>query len=224
AAQHNVGRLEKLQSFEKIYAPFDGVLTARNTDVGALIDAGSGGTAHELFHLADDTRMRVYVNVPQEYARQIHDGLQADLVLNELPGKRFHGVVVRSAGAVDPVERTLLVEVDVENTEGRLLSGEYAQIHFALRDAQPAVLLPGNTLLFRPQGVRVAVVGDDNKIKLMPVVLGTDYGTRVAIASGLTGHERVVLNPPDSIIDGQAVRIAPPRANNAAPASTGSAE
>ena len=210
AAQANVSRLAQLVSFQKIYAPFDGIVTARNTDVGQLIDAGSASAARELFHLQDTTTLRVFVDVPQAYARLVHVGLPAELLLNEQGERKFEGVTVRTAGAVDPVARTMRVEVDVKNPGGELLAGAYAQVRFKLTSANPGLMLPGNALLFRPDGVRAATVDANSRVKLLPVVLGTDYGTRVSIVSGLAGNERVILNPPDSIIDGAAVRIGKP--------------
>jgi RND family efflux transporter MFP subunit len=207
SSRANVSRLEQLTSFGKLYAPFDGVVTARNTDVGQLIDAGSASAAKELFHVQDATALRVYVNVPQAYAQQVKVGQAGELVLNEQAGRPFTGVVVRTAGAVDPVARTMLVEVDVKNPNGELLPGAYAQVRFHLANAKPAILLPGNTLLFRPDGVRVVVVDAQRHIKLVPVVLGVDYGTRVAIVAGLTGDEQVIVNPPDAIVDGATVRV-----------------
>lgn len=210
AAQANVSRLAQLVSFQKIYAPFDGIVTARNTDVGQLIDAGSASAARELFHLQDTTTLRVFVDVPQAYARLVHVGLPAELLLNEQGERKFEGVTVRTAGAVDPVARTMRVEVDVKNPGGELLAGAYAQVRFKLTSPNPGLMLPGNALLFRPDGVRAATVDANSRVKLLPVVLGTDYGTRVSIVSGLAGNERVILNPPDSIIDGAAVRIGKP--------------
>ncbi|WP_250513185.1 efflux RND transporter periplasmic adaptor subunit [Caballeronia sp. INDeC2] len=219
AAQANVSRLEQLVSFQKIYAPFDGVVTARNTDVGQLIDAGSGAAGRELFHIQDASTLRVFVDVPQAYARMISVGLPAELLLNEERNRKFDGVTVRTSGAVDPVARTMRVEVDVKNPTGELLAGAYAQVRFRLTSANPSFTLPGNALLFRPDGVHAASVDANNRVKLLPITLGTDYGTRVSIVSGLKGDERVIVNPPDSIIDGAAVRIG--RANTAAPASEG---
>ncbi|KND59757.1 putative Co/Zn/Cd efflux system membrane fusion protein [Candidatus Burkholderia verschuerenii] len=207
AAQANVSRLEQMVSFQKIYAPFDGTVTARNTDVGQLIDAGSGAAGRELFHIQDATTLRVYVDVPQAYARMVTVGLPAELLLNEERNRKFEGVTVRTAGAVDPVARTMRVEVDVKNPAGELLAGAYAQVRFRLTSDKPSYTLPGNALLFRPEGVRAASVDANNRVKLLPITLGTDYGTRVAIVSGLNGDERVIVNPPDSIIDGAAVRI-----------------
>jgi RND family efflux transporter MFP subunit len=208
AARFNVARLEKTQSFQKVYAPFDGIVTARNVDVGALIDAGSsGGPAKELFHVAQADRLRVYVNVPQAYSQQIRAQQPAYLTLTETPTKHYPGTVARTSGAVDVTQRTMLVEVDVDNRNGALLPGAYAQVHFALSGQASPYTLPGNALLFRPDGVKVATVDDQQRVKLVKVSLGTDYGTRVAIASGLNGNEQVILNPQDAIVDGAPVRI-----------------
>ncbi|NLP61179.1 efflux RND transporter periplasmic adaptor subunit [Paraburkholderia sacchari] len=208
AARYNVSRLSQLQSYEKVNAPFDGIVTARNTDVGALIDAGSsGGAQKELFHVAQADRLRVYANVPQAWAQQIRPGEHAYLTLNETQGKRYPGVVARTAGAVDPQQRTLLVEVDVDNPNGDLLPGAYAQVHFALDGSATPLTLPGNAFLFRPDGVKVATVGENGRVKLVDVTLGTDFGTRVAVVAGLNGNERVIVNPQDSIVDGTPVRI-----------------
>lgn len=217
AARFNVARLEKTQSFQKVYAPFDGIVTARNVDVGALIDAGSsGGPAKELFHVAQADRLRVYVNVPQAYALQVRAQQTAFLTLTETPSKHYPGTVARTAGAVDQQQRTMLVEVDVDNRNGDLLPGAYAQVHFALGTGVAPFTLPGNALLFRPDGVKVATVDAQHKVKLLPVSLGTDFGTRVAIASGLQGDEQVILNPQDSIVEGAPVRIVPRKAQNGA--------
>ncbi|RAS27890.1 efflux RND transporter periplasmic adaptor subunit [Paraburkholderia bryophila] len=213
AARFNVARLEKTQSFQKVYAPFDGIVTARNVDVGALIDAGSsGGPAKELFHVAQADRLRVYVNVPQAYAQQVRAQQTAFLTLTETPSKHYPGTVARTAGAVDPQQRTMLVEVDVDNRNGDLLPGAYAQVHFALGTGAAPFTLPGNAFLFRPDGVKVATVDAQHKVKLVAVSLGTDFGTRVAVASGLQGNEQVILNPQDSIVDGAPVRIVPRQA------------
>jgi len=220
AARFNVARLEKTQSFQNVYAPFDGTVTARNIDVGALIDAGSaGGPTKELFHVAQADRLRVYVNVPQAYAQQVRAQQSAFLTLTETPSKHYPGTVARTAGAVDPQQRTMLVEVDVDNRNGDLLPGAYAQVHFALGSGAAPFTLPGNAFLFRPDGVKVATVDADHKVKLLPVSLGTDFGTRVAVASGLQGGEQVILNPQDSIVDGAAVRIVPRKTGDAKGAS-----
>ncbi|RKR43516.1 efflux RND transporter periplasmic adaptor subunit [Paraburkholderia sp. BL17N1] len=221
AARFNVARLEKTQSFQKVYAPFDGIVTARNVDIGALIDPGSsGGPAKELFHVAQADRLRVYVNVPQAYAQQVRAQQTAFLTLTETPSKHYPGTVARTAGAVDPQQRTMLAEVDVDNRNGDLLPGAYAQVHFALGTGAAPFTLPGNALLFRPDGVKVATVDAQRKVKLLPVSLGTDFGTRVAIVSGLQGDEQVIVNPQDSIVDGAPVRIVPAKAGAATGASS----
>lgn len=221
AARFNVSRLTQLQSYQRVTSPFDGIVTARNVDVGALIDAGSsGGPQKELFHVAQADRLRVYANVPQAYAQQIRPGAHAYLTLNETQGARYPGVIARTAGAVDPQQRTMLVEVDVNNTDGALLPGAYAQVHFALDGAATPLTLPGNAFLFRPHGVMVATVDANDRVKLVRVTLGTDFGTRVAIADGLDAQARVIVNPQDSIVDGTPVRIVEPNAKKAAPAGS----
>jgi RND family efflux transporter MFP subunit len=208
SAEANVKRLEQLQSFEKIYAPFDGVITARNTDIGALIDSGSsGGLRTELFHIAQPDKLRVYVNVPEIYAPAAKPGLQADLMLSEFPGRRFPGTLVRTANAIDPSTRTLLVEIRVNNPTGTLFSGAYAEVHLKLPNAVSSFILPVNTLIFRSQGLQVAAVTADQHTELRSITIGHDYGTEVEVVSGLTGDESIIINPPDSLVSGQQVRI-----------------
>ena len=208
SAEANVRRLEELQSFQKIYAPFPGVISARNTDVGALIDAGSsGGTRTELFHLVQPDRLRVYINVPEAYSQAAKVGMTADLVLAEFPGRTFQGKLVRTADAIDRATRTLLAEIDVDNPTGTLLAGAYAEVHMKLPANATSLILPVNTLLFRSEGLRIAVVTDGQHAELRKVTLGHDYGNEVEVVSGLTGDETVILNPPDSLVSGQAVRI-----------------
>ncbi|MFZ3214256.1 MAG: efflux RND transporter periplasmic adaptor subunit [Terriglobales bacterium] len=208
SAEANVNRLEELQSFQKIYAPFTGVITTRNTDIGALIDSGaSGGTRTELFHIVQPDKLRVYVNVPEAYSQACKPGLTADLTLAEFPGRRFQGKLVRTASAIDTNTRTLLVEIDVDNPTGTLLSGAYAEVHLKLPGANSSFILPVNTLLFRSEGLRVATVPDGQHAELQPVTLGHDFGSEVEVVSGLNGDEAVIINPPDSLISGQAVRI-----------------
>jgi RND family efflux transporter MFP subunit len=215
SAQANVRRLEELQAFEKIYAPFDGVITARNTDIGALIDSGSsGGSRTELFHIAQPDKLRVYVNVPETYSQAAKPGLTADLVLSEFPGRRFQGTLVRTAEAIDPSTRTLLVEIRVNNPTGTLLSGAYAEVHLKLPTAASAFILPVNALLFRSEGLRVAAITDGRHVELRQVTLGHDFGSEVEVIAGLTGDESVVINPPDSIVAGEEVRIAQPAASS----------
>jgi RND family efflux transporter MFP subunit len=211
ADQANVRQLEQLQSFEKIYAPFDGVITVRNTDIGALINSGSGGGPQTaLFQIAQPGTLRVYVNVPEAYSQAAKPGMTADLVLSEFPGKRFQGKLVRTAGAIDPATRTLLIEVDVPNPSGTLLSGAYAELHMKLPTATSAYMLPVNTLLFRQEGLRVVAVGEGGHVQLKPLTLGHDFGNEVEVIAGLDGTESIIVNPPDSIEPGQVVKIVTP--------------
>src|ERR1700757_4487046 len=208
SAQANVRRLEELTSFQKIYAPFDGIITARNTDIGQLIDSGSsGGPKSELFHMAQPGKLRVYVNVPQVYSQLAKPGLKADLTLAEFPGRRFEGTLIRTADAIDFATRTLLVEIEVNNPTGELLSGAYAEVHLKLPGNIATFTIPVNTLLFRAEGLRVAVV-KDGKANLVPVTLGRDFGSEVEVLTGLNGDENLIVNPPDSIVSGQSVRLA----------------
>ena len=207
AAQANVKRLEQLQSYEKVYAPFDGVVTVRNVDAGALIDAGNSGPPAALFELAQTDRLRIFVNVPQNDAPYVAPGTPAQLTLSQYPRRTFAGAVARTAGAIDPRNRTLRVEIDLDNPDDSLLPGAFAQVKLALNTAHPGLSLPANALLFRPQGVQVAVVDANGVVRLHAVALGRDFGTRVEIRSGLQGNEQVVVNPSDAISGGQAVRI-----------------
>ena len=210
SSQHNVNRLEELEGFKRILAPFDGVITARNTDIGALIDSGSGGPAKELFHIAATSKLRVFVNVPQVYSQEAKPGLSADLTLSEFSGRRFKGTLVRTAKSIDPASRTLLVEVDVENASGELLPGAYAELHLRLPIETPSFILPVGTLIFRSQGLQIAEVQDNTRVILQPITLGRDFGTEVEVIAGLTGEENIIINPPDSLVSGETVRIAAP--------------
>jgi RND family efflux transporter MFP subunit len=208
SARANVSRLEQMQAFERIYAPFDGVITARNTDIGALIDSGSsGGQRTELFHISQPSKLRVYVNVPEAYSQAAKPGLTADLTLSEFPGRQFQGKLVRTASAIDQATRTLLVEILVANPTGTLLTGAYAEVHLKLPTAVSSLLLPVNTLMFRAEGLRVATVTDGQHAELKPITVGHDFGSEVEVVAGLTGDEAVIANPPDSLVSGQAVRI-----------------
>jgi len=209
SAQANVKRLQDLQSFEKVYAPFDGVLTARNTDVGQLIESGSsGGTSRELFHIAAVNPLRVYVNVPQLNSPEIRPGLHAELVLSEFPGRRFQGTVVRSSGAIDNTSRTLLTEVDVDNSAHLLKPGGYVEVHLKLPSPVNTFTLPVNATIFKSAGLQVAIVKNGKTISLIPVTPGRDFGTEIEIVAGLKGDEWVVLNPSDSLSEGAVVRVA----------------
>ncbi|HKW76470.1 MAG TPA: efflux RND transporter periplasmic adaptor subunit [Terriglobales bacterium] len=207
AANANVRRLEQLESFKRIYAPFAGVITRRNTDVGALISAGSNTQGKELFDIAQFDPLRVYVNVPQINSPSIRRGMPAYIELREFPGQKFTGKIVRTADAIDPATRTLLTEVDVPNKDGRLLPGSYAQVHFAVPVQTTRISVPVNALLFRSEGPRVAAVGSDSKIHLKPVTIGRDFGTKVEILDGLQPTDQIVVNPADSLEEGQQVNI-----------------
>ena len=208
ANQANVKQLETLQSFEKIYAPFDGIITARNTDIGDLINSGSNGNVKtDLFHISQPGVLRVYVNVPEEYSQVAKPGLTATLTLAEFPGKEFSGKLVRTADAINSATRTLLAEVDVDNPTGQLLSGSYAEVHFKVPGQVSTFIVPVDTLLFRSEGLRVAVVSG-GKAELVQVTPGHDFGESMEIVSGLKGNESIITSPPDSIVSGQQVQIA----------------
>lgn len=207
SAHANVLRLQQMVDFEKIYAPFDGVITARNTDIGQLIDSGSsGGPARELFHIAAVSRLRVFINVPQVYSHATKPGIIADLTLPELPGRRFPGKLVRTADSMDPATRTLLVEVDVMNSTGLLFPGAYTEVHFHTQPNSRTLIVPSASLIFRSEGLRMPVVRG-NRVSLLPVVVGRDFGTTIEVLSGLSPDASVVLNPPDSLVDGELVRV-----------------
>jgi RND family efflux transporter MFP subunit len=207
ASEANVRRLTQLQSFENIYAPFDGIVTARNTDVGALIQAGENSTAKELFHLAAIGKIRVFVAVPEAYSASIKDDTEATLTLDEYPGQKFVGQVARNSSQIDPASRTLNVEVDIDNVKGLLLPGAYVFVHFKVPEHVTSLTLPSNTLIFRSQGLQVATVVA-NKVHLVPVKIGNDMGATVEIASGLQPSDKVIVDPSDSIAEGQPVKIA----------------
>jgi RND family efflux transporter MFP subunit len=202
----NVRRLEQLQSFEKIYAPFDGIITARNTDIGALIDAGASTQPRELFHMAAIRKLRLYVSVPEVYSRASRSGAPATLTLDEFPGQVFHGTLVRNANSIDIASRTLLVEVDVDNPTGQLLPGAYVFVHLKLPDETRSVSIPSNTLIFRKEGLQVGLVRNE-KAELIPVKIGRDYGNSVEIVSGLQPTDEVIVNPSDSLVAGMPVRL-----------------
>jgi RND family efflux transporter MFP subunit len=206
AAAANVKRLEQMQSFQKIYAPFDGIITARNIDIGSLINAGSNGPGKEMFHMAATYMMRVYVEVPQVKSQVAKPGTPAELTLSEMPGRRFHGRVARTSGAISPSSRTLRAEVDVENPDGTLLPGAFVEVHMNLPAAAHSLTVPVNAMLFRSEGMTVAAVRD-NRVALLPVTIGHDYGNELEITSGLSANEQLIVNPPDSIASGQQVRV-----------------
>ena len=204
----NVRRLEQLQAFEKIYAPFDGVITARNVDIGVLVNAGSTTTSgRELFHMAAIQTLRVFVAVPEVYSRAARPGGSATLTLDEFPGRSFEGKLVRTANAIDLTSRTLNVEVDVDNPRGELLPGAYVFVHLKLPRQIATVTVPVNTLLFRAEGLQVAVVRD-GKAQLVPITIGRDYGTSVEITAGIQPTDQVIVGPSDSLTSGTRVRLA----------------
>jgi RND family efflux transporter MFP subunit len=205
SATANVRRLEQLESFKHIYAPFSGTVIRRNTDVGALINAGNSGNNQELFVIAQISPIRVYIDVPEIYAASVRPGVAAEIELTSLPGQRFAAKVARTADAIDPATRTLRTEIDVPNRDGKLYPGSYAQVHFGVKTATMRLSVPVNALLFRSEGTRAAVVGADGKVHLKPVVIGRDYGTDVEVLGGLDPSDSVILNPSDSLEDGQAV-------------------
>ena len=210
AADANVRRLEELESFKHVYSPFNGVLTKRTVDPGALINAGVNGAAgKELFDIAQYDPLRVYVSVPQSYAPSIKTGMDAVVTLQEYPGQKFRGAVARTAEAIDPATRTLLTEVDVPNKQGQLLPGSFGEVHFRVGLNAQKVTLPVNTMLFRQEGAQVAVVGSDGKVQLRPITIGRDYGSTLEILGGVGVDDRVVINPADSLEEGQRVNVAP---------------
>jgi RND family efflux transporter MFP subunit len=207
ASQANVKQLQALQSFEKVYAPFDGVITARNTDIGDLINAGSNSnTRTDMFHIAQPGKLRVYVNVPEEYSQGMRVGITAGLSLAEFPGRRFQGKLVRTADAINMTTRTLLIEIDVDNPTGTLLTGSYAEVHISVPASTSTFLLPVNTLIFRSQGLQVGVVRD-GKVVLSPITPGHDFGDEIEVVTGLKSNDQVILNPPDSVVSGQEVEV-----------------
>ncbi|HEX3844889.1 MAG TPA: efflux RND transporter periplasmic adaptor subunit [Steroidobacteraceae bacterium] len=208
AARANVSRLRELSGFERVVAPYDGVITARDTDIGQLINAGSGSGA-ALFRIADVSRLRLYVRVPQEDAADMKQGLTAKLHMPDRPGITYEASVAATTHAIDPTTRTLMVELLVDNTKGELLPGAYAEVHFQLppSDTGHSFLLPANVLLFRGDGLHVATVDAQGHVALKQVTIGRDYGGKVEIVSGLSGNDHVILSPPDSLVDGTVVRV-----------------
>lgn len=202
SARANVERLEQLVGFEKVYAPFSGTITARDIDIGTLIQ---DGTTQELFHIADEHVLRVYVNVPQVYSLACVPGVVAHLSFSEFPNRVFTGKIVRTSKSIDPTTRTLLVEVDVDNRKGELYPGMYTQVHFNLHVDHPTLILPASSLIFQQHGLQVALVRD-GKVQLVPVAIGQNDGRVVQVISGLTTQDEVIQNPPDSLIDGEAVQ------------------
>jgi RND family efflux transporter MFP subunit len=207
ADQANVRQLETLQSFEKVYAPFEGIITARNTDIGQLINSGnSGNVKTDLFHISQPGKLRVYVNVPEQYSKAATPGLTADLTLAEFPGRQFQGKLVRTSNSINFATRTLTAEIDVDNPTGELLTGSYTEVHLKVPGQTSSYLVPVSTLIFRSQGLQLAVV-KDGSVVLTPVTPGHDFGEQIEIVSGLKGDESIIVSPPDSIITGQKVQV-----------------
>jgi RND family efflux transporter MFP subunit len=207
SALANVQRLQEMQSFEKVYAPFDGVITARNVDIGQLINSGAG---QQMFRMASVNTLRVYVNVPQIYSRGAVPGTPAGITLSEFPGVSFPGKLVRTASSIDPGSRTLLVEIDVNNSSGKLFPGAFAQVHMNLNAGAPALIIPVSALIFRAEGLQVGTVvkgPNGDQAKLTSVTMGRDDGTTAQIIGGLDANSQVIQDPPDSLIDGEAVRV-----------------
>jgi RND family efflux transporter MFP subunit len=221
SAEANVKRLEEMESFKRVYAPFTGIITQRNVDPGTLINAGNGGNAtKEMFDLAQIDPMRVYVAVPQSYSPSIHLELKACLSLTELAERSFCGQVVRTANSIDPTTRTLLTEVDVPNASGTLLPGAYAEVHFDVKVTGQRLSLPINALLFRPDGTMAAVVGADSRINLKKLTIGRDFGNALEVLQGIDPTDRIVINPPDALEQGEQVNLAAQNATTTAPAQT----
>ena len=214
AADANVRRLEDMESFKSVYAPFSGVLTRRNVDPGALINSGAQATGRELFDIARVDPLRVYVSVPQAYAPNIKVGMKANVTLQEFPGQKFTGTVVRTAEAIDLATRTLNTEVDVPNPDGKLLPGSFGQVHFATGTSVPRITIPVNAMLFRAQGPQVAVVDKDGNVHLRAINIGRDFGATLEILGGLDVSDQIIINPSDSLEEGQKVNVAKPVAGD----------
>jgi membrane fusion protein, multidrug efflux system len=215
AADANLHRLQDLESFKNVYAPFSGELTRRNVDPGALINSGAQAAGRELFDIARVDPLRVYVSVPQAYAPNIKVGMKATVTLQEFPGQKFLGTVVRTADAIDLATRTLNTEVDVPNKDGKLLPGSFGQVHFATGTSVPRITIPVNAMLFRAEGPRVAVVDKDGKVHMHPISIGRDFGATLEILGGVDVSDQIIINPSDSLEEGQQVHVAKPSAGDA---------
>lgn len=203
----NMKYLEQLVAFQKVVAPFDGLITARNTDVGQLINSGNGGAAQELFRISSTSKLRIYITVPQMYSEAAVPGVNTELTLPETPGRHYTGKIARNTGAIDPTTRTLLTEVDIDNTAGQLMPGAYAEVHLKLPAATAALVVPVTALIFRAEGLQLAVVRNENRAELVHVTEGRDFGTEVEITSGITATDSVIINTPDSLTSGETVRV-----------------
>ncbi len=203
----NMKHLEQLVAFEKVFAPFDGLITARNTDIGQLINSGNGGAAQELFRISSTTKLRIFISVPQVYSQAAVPGVNTTLTLTESPGRQYIGKIARNTGMIDPTTRTLLTEVDIDNASGQLMPGAYAEVHLKLPAATAALVVPVTALIFRAEGLQLAVVRDGNRAELVHVTEGRDFGTEVEITSGITAQDAVIINTPDSLTSGATVRV-----------------
>lgn len=212
AAQANVARLRNLTGFTKVVAPFDGTVTSRNVDIGDLVDAGNGGAGKALFTVAQVDPLRLYVFVPQSFATQVKVGDSVDVSLASNLSQQFKGIIARTARAIDTATRTMQIEIRVPNPDGALIAGSYVQVLLPIKQDETALIVPTNVLLFRPEGPRIGVVDGQGKVRLALVRLGTDYGDKVTVLSGLTGQERLVVNPADSLADGDVVTPVPDKA------------
>jgi RND family efflux transporter MFP subunit len=212
SARANLQRLRDLHGFQRVVAPFDGTITARSTDVGHLITG-----AAPLFHIADARRLRIYVQVPQAFAGSMQPGVRGDMQFADKPGRNWPATVVRTAEAFDPATRTLRTELQVDNADGQLLPGAYAEVHFQLAGAHGTARIPANALIFRGSGLFAATVGADNRVKLKPIQPGRDFGTEIEVLSGIVPAERIIVNPPDSLVDSQLVRVASAKRQSAEP-------
>jgi RND family efflux transporter MFP subunit len=221
SADANVRRLEQLEGFKDVYAPFSGVLTKRNVDPGALINAGAGVAGRELFDIARVDPLRVFTSVPQAYAPFVKVGNKTTILLQEFPGQKFLGTVTRTAESIDPATRTLLTEVDVPNKDGRLLPGSFGEVHFAVGNNVNKVTVPVNAMLFRAEGPQVAVVGPDGKVQLRHINIGRDYGTTLEILGGVSANEQIIINPSDSLEEGQQVNLVQAPAQTQQPGQAG---
>lgn len=209
SSRANLDRYRQLEGFKHVVAPFDGVVTARNIDIGTLVNAG--GSGQELFHVADTRKLRIYVQVPQAYAATMKPGLEARLHFAEHPGQEYAARLVRTANAIDPVQRTLRVELQTDNPDGALLAGGYGEVHLKLPVAAQTLRLPTNALIFRSEGMQVATLGPDDKVVLRKIKVGRDFGSEIEVVDGITPDDTVVINPPDSLSEGQAVHVAEPK-------------
>jgi RND family efflux transporter MFP subunit len=226
SAEANVQRLEELVSFERIVAPFDGVVTARNLDIGQLITAtgststsgGANSSNKEIFDISAVRTLRVFINVPQIYSPDAKNGIIAKLTLPQYPGRTFQGKLVRSSDAVDPATRTLLAEVDVDNRSGELLPGSYTEVHLNVSSEAPVLIVPVSAMILEPDGLRVATVDASHHVHMVRITPGRDYGTTVEVLAGLKPGDSIVGNPPDSLTDGEEVRVVTPNNNQSQPA------